>query len=90
MTDKKLIYLDNNATTAVAPEVFEAMRPYFCEQYGNPGSIHAFGGSIMSKIEHARAQVSALIGATRKDRHDKFTEVIFTSCGTESDNAAIK
>lgn len=89
MTDKKLIYLDNNATTAVAPEVFEAMRPYFCEQYGNPGSIHAFGGSVMSKIEHAREQVSALIGADRKDRHGKFTEVIFTSCGTESDNTAI-
>jgi cysteine desulfurase len=89
MTDKKLIYLDNNATTAVAPEVFEAIRPYFCEQYGNPGSIHAFGGSIMSKIENAREQVSALIGADKKDRHGKFTEVIFTSCGTESDNTAI-
>ena len=89
MNNKKLIYLDNNATTAVAEEVFEAMRPYFCEQYGNPGSIHTFGGSVMVKIEEARAQVANLIGATRKDRHDKFTEVIFTSCGTESDNAAI-
>ena len=90
MTDKKLIYLDNNATTAVAPEVFEAMRPYFCEHYGNPSSIHTFGGSVMAKIEEARERVSALIGADRKDRHGKFTEVIFTSCGTESDNTAIK
>ncbi len=89
MSNKKLIYLDNNATTAVAPEVFETMRPYFCEQYGNPASIHAFGGSIMSKIENARAQVASLIGATKKDRHGKFTEVIFTGCGTESDNTAI-
>ena len=71
MKEKKLIYLDNNATTCVAPEVFKAMKPYFCEQYGNPGSIHAFGGTIMSKIEEARAQVAKLIGATRKDRYGK-------------------
>ncbi|MFA6714048.1 MAG: cysteine desulfurase NifS [Victivallales bacterium] len=89
MSSKKLIYLDNNATTAVAPEVFEAMRPYLCERYGNPGSIHTFGGSVMAKIEEAREQVAALIGASRKDRHGKFTEIIFTSCGSESDNTAV-
>jgi cysteine desulfurase len=89
MSEKKLIYLDNNATTAVAPEVYEAMRPFFCERYGNPGSIHTFGGSVMSAIEKARTQVAELIGADRTDRHGKHTEVIFTSCGTESDNTAV-
>ncbi|MDD5698320.1 MAG: cysteine desulfurase NifS [Victivallaceae bacterium] len=89
MDDKKLIYLDNNATTAVAPEVFETMRPYFCERYGNPSSIHTFGGSVTADIENARAAVARLLGADWKDRHGKFTEIIFTGCGTESDNAAI-
>lgn len=89
MSSERLIYLDNNATTAVAPEVFAAMRPYLCEKYGNPSSIHTFGGAVMAKIEEARGQLAALIGATRRDRHDKFTEIIFTSCGTESDNTAV-
>ena len=87
--ENKVIYLDNNATTAVAPEVFEAMRPFFCENYGNPSSIHTFGGKVMAEVEKARTNLAKLLGATAVDRHGKFTEVIFTSCGTESDNTAI-
>ncbi len=87
--DNRLIYLDNNATTAVAPEVSEAMKPYFCERYGNPSSIHRFGGSVAADIENARRQVAALLGATYRDKDNCATEIIFTSCGTESDNAAI-
>ncbi len=78
----KPIYVDNNATTRVAPEVFEAIKPYFCEEYGNPSSMHSVGGRIGPKIREARAQVAALIGAQPD-------EIIFTSCGTESDNTAI-
>ncbi|MDP2606759.1 MAG: cysteine desulfurase NifS [Deltaproteobacteria bacterium] len=78
------IYFDNNATTRVAPEVFEAMRPYLTELYGNPSSIHRFGSQVGRKIAEARAQVAALIGAADP------VEVIFTSCGTEGDNAAIR
>ncbi len=78
----KPIYLDNNATTAVAPEVREAMMPYLDELYGNPSSMHTFGGQIFRQIEEARAGVAALIGAEAE-------EIIFTSCGTESDNTAI-
>jgi len=78
------IYFDNNATTQVAPEVFEAMRPYLTELYGNPSSIHRFGSQVGRKIAEARAQVAALIGAADP------VEVIFTSCGTEGDNAAIR
>ena len=58
-----IIYLDNNATTCVAPEVFEAMTPYLTEFYGNPSSIHRFGGQLAAKVEEARAQLGALIGA---------------------------
>ncbi len=83
------IYLDNNATTAVAPEVFEAMKPYFCEKYGNPSSIHRFGGSVAADVENARREVAGLLGATYRDKDNCATEIIFTSCGTESDNAAI-
>jgi cysteine desulfurase len=79
----KTVYLDNNATTQVAPEVLEAMLPYFQEQYGNPSSMHSFGGQVARKISDAREQVATLIGATPD-------EIIFTSCGTESDNAAIR
>ncbi len=79
----KLVYADNNATTAVAPEVYEAMLPYFCNEYGNPSSMHAFGGKIKKYINKAREQVAALIKANEP------TEIIFTSCGSESDNAAI-
>ena len=59
MNKNKVIYLDNNATTAVDPEVFEAMRPFFCERYGNPSSIHRFGGSVAAEIEEARRRVAA-------------------------------
>lgn len=76
------IYLDNNATTAVAPEVFEEMRPYLQEFYGNPSSMHTFGGHLYRRIEEAREKVAALIGAATE-------EIIFTSCGTESDNTAL-
>ena len=78
-----IIYLDNNATTCVAPEVFEAMTPYLTEFYGNPSSIHRFGGHLAAKVEEARAQLGALIGAQN-------SEIIFTSCGTESDTTAIR
>ncbi|MBO5667749.1 MAG: cysteine desulfurase NifS [Lentisphaeria bacterium] len=89
LMDKQVIYLDNNATTAVAPEVFTAMQPYFCERYGNPSSIHRFGGSVAADIEKARCQVAELLGAGFRDKEGHATEIIFTSCGTESDNAAI-
>jgi len=79
----KVIYLDNNATTAVAPEVREAMEPFLTELYGNPSSIHTFGGQVAHPIEEAREQVADLLGA-----HP--TEIIFTSCGTESDSTAIR
>ncbi|MBI3591996.1 MAG: cysteine desulfurase NifS [Nitrospirae bacterium] len=78
----KPVYLDNNATTAVAPEVLDEMLPYLKEFYGNPSSMHTFGGQLGSKIREARAKVAALIGAEPG-------EIIFTSCGTESDNTAI-
>jgi cysteine desulfurase len=78
----KTVYMDNNATTQVAPEVIEAMLPYFKEYYGNPSSMHSFGGQIGRKIMDARAQVAALVGASPE-------EIIFTSCGTESDSTAL-
>lgn len=78
-----IIYLDNNATTEVAKEVLEAMLPYFRDLYGNPSSMHTFGGQVAQKIREAREQVAALIGTLPE-------EIIFTSCGTESDNAAIR
>jgi len=77
-----VVYLDNNATTRVAPEVLDAMMPYLTEFYGNPSSMHTFGGQVHRKIEEARAQVAGLINAEP-------SEIIFTSCGTESDNTAI-
>jgi len=83
MGEKKLVYVDNNATTRVDDEVIEAMRPYFTELYGNPSSIHNFGGQVAGKIASARAQVAELLGA-------QDTEIVFTSGGTESDNFAIK
>jgi len=79
----KTVYLDNNATTAVAPEVLEAMLPYFSELYGNPSSMHTFGGQVGQKVRLAREQVAALLGAATE-------EILFTSCGSESDNAAIR
>ncbi len=79
----KTIYLDNNATTRVAPEVLEVMLPYFHELYGNPSSMHSFGGQVGRDLSVAREQVAALLGASPD-------EIIFTSCGSESDNAAIR
>jgi len=58
-----VIYLDNNATTAIAPEVLDEMSPYLRDLYGNPSSMHTFGGQVRRKIEEARARVAALIGA---------------------------
>src|SRR5262245_35313029 len=78
------VYFDNNATTRVLPEVLDAKLPFYTERYGNPSSIHRFGSSVGEKITQAREQVTALIGAADP------VEVIFTSCGTESDNAAIR
>ena len=78
----KTVYVDNNATTKVAPEVLEAMLPYFSELYGNPSSMHFFGGQVEKKMSEAREQVADFLGAEP-------SEIVFTSCGTESDNAAI-
>ena len=80
---KKVVYLDNNATTQCAPEVVEAMLPYFSEKYGNASSIHSFGGENRHVIDAARRQVAQLIQAQYDD------EIIFTSCASESDNTAI-
>ena len=79
----KTVYLDNNATTAIAPEVREAMLPFFGERYGNPSSMHAFGGQIAKDLDRAREEVAAFLNADPD-------EVIFTSCATESDNSAIR
>jgi len=79
----KEIYLDNNATTKVDEAVFEEMRPYFCELYGNPSSMHFFGGQVQGKVIEARNRVASLLGASPE-------EIIFTACGTESDNTAIR
>jgi cysteine desulfurase len=76
------IYLDNNATTAVLPEVFEAMRPYFGEHFGNASSIHHHGQETRAAVEDARESVAKLLGCTA-------SEIVFTSGGTESDNLAV-
>lgn len=81
-TPGKEIYMDNNATTKVAPEVVEAMIPYLTDYYGNPSSMHNFGGQVAEGIKKARQQVADLLGAEPE-------EIIFTSCGTESDSAAV-
>jgi len=82
MSDPALIYLDNNATTKTDPAVLAAMMPYLTEEYGNPSSAYRFGKKCADAVERARAQVAALLGCEPK-------EIIFTSCGTESNNAAI-
>jgi len=79
-----VIYFDNNATTRLAPEALAAMQPYLTELYGNPSSIHGFGSQVAQKIQEAREQVAALLGAADP------IEIVFTSCGTEGDNAAIR
>ncbi len=78
----KVIYMDNNATTRIAPEVVEAMMPFLTESYGNPSSMHTFGGQVGQAIKTARAKVAGLLGAEPG-------EITFTSCGTESDSTAI-
>ena len=78
----RTVYLDNNATTRVADEVREEMLPYLSELYGNASSMHHFGGQVAGKLDEARQRTAALIGAAP-------SEIIFTGCGTESDNAAI-
>jgi cysteine desulfurase len=79
----RTVYFDNNATTKVADEVLEEIKPYFCGLYGNPSSMHTFGGQVGIKIRDAREKVAALLGCDP-------SEIIFTGCGTESDNTAIK
>lgn len=79
----KTIYTDNNATTKVAPEVVEAMTPYYTKLWGNPSSMHTFGGGLSKPIEGAREKMASLINARRA------SEIVVTSGGTESDNAAI-
>lgn len=81
---EKIVYLDNNATTKVDEKVVEKMLPYFCEEYGNPSSTYTFGGDVQYKIIEARETLKDFIGANRVN------EIIFTSCGTESANTAIK
>ncbi len=82
MTGSNTIYFDNNATTSVAPEVLDAMTPFLTELYGNPSSMHAFGGQVANNLQAAREKIAAFINADP-------SEIIFTSCGTESDNMAI-
>ncbi len=77
------IYMDNAATTRVTEPVFEAMKPYLCEIYGNPSSVHAFGREALTALDRARAQVAGALGASP-------AEIYFTGCGTESDNWAIR
>src|ERR1700693_1448921 len=76
------VYLDNNATTPLLPEVFEAMRPYFAEHFGNASSIHHHGQETRAAVERARESVAALLGC-------RSSEIVFTSGGTEGDNLAL-
>ncbi|MCP4604077.1 MAG: cysteine desulfurase NifS [Proteobacteria bacterium] len=80
----RVIYADNNATTQIDPEVFEVIRPYLTERYGNPSSVHRFGGDLNRDLNLAREQLAEALGAEHP------TEIVFTSCGTESDNTAIR
>ena len=82
MGDETIYYFDNNATTRVAPEVVEAMLPYLTEQWGNPSSAYSFGNRMSESVAEAREKVAALINADPR-------EIIFTSCGTEGNNAAL-
>src|ERR1043165_8654732 len=78
-----MIYFDNNATTQVEPEVFDAMVPYLGSSFGNPSSAHSAGREASKAVTRARESVANLLGARNSD------EIVFTSCGTESDNWAI-
>lgn len=82
--ENRVVYLDNNATTMVDPLVFEEMKPYFCDLYGNPSSMHEFGGKVIKAVNKAREQVKDFLGA--KDAK----EIIFTASGSEGDNMAIR
>jgi cysteine desulfurase len=82
MSQQTIYYFDNNATTRVAPEVVDAMIPFLREQWGNPSSTYDFGRQVGGHVDKARARVAALINAEPR-------EIVFTSCGTESDNSAI-
>ena len=77
-----VIYLDNNATTRIDPDVLEAMLPYLSDFYGNPSSMHSFGGQVGAAVQNARVQVAELLGA-------EDTEIVFNSCGSEGNNTAI-
>ena len=77
-----IVYLDNNGTTPLLPEVLEAMMPYFREEFGNPSSIHACGRRALAALKHARTSVASMLGS-------RATEIIFTSGGTEGDNLAL-
>ena len=79
----QLIYLDNAATTAVRPEVFEKMKPFFIENYSNPSAVYSFAGDTKEAVEKAREQIAAVLGAKAK-------EIYFTAGGSESDNWARK
>ena len=79
----ELIYLDNAATTAVKPEVFEAMKPYFMENYSNPSSVYSFAGKAKKAVEDAREQIASVLNA-------KSSEIYFTGGGSEADNWALK
>lgn len=81
--DKRIIYLDHAATTGVRPEVFEAMKPYFTEKYGNPSSIYSIGRENKKDIDEARKTVADCLGADKR-------EIFFTGSGSEADNWAIK
>ncbi len=81
---EKVIYLDNNATTRVCDEAINQMLPFFGEKYGNPSSMHNFGGDVGAYVKKAREQVAGLVGASDPQ------EIIFTSCGTESSNMALR
>ncbi len=82
MSQQKIYYFDNNATTRVAPEVLDAMLPFLRDHYGNPSSIYKFGSQTGREVEEARAKVAALLNADPR-------EIVFTSCGSESNNAAL-
>lgn len=82
MSERRLYYFDNNATTRVAPEVVTAMMPFFTERWGNASSAYTFGNQVVKDLDVAREQVAALIGADAR-------EIVFTSCGTEANNTAL-
>src|SRR5262245_50900080 len=82
MNESPIHYFDNNATTRVAPEVVEAMMPFLTEQWANASSAYQFGQQVRAPLDEARAKVAALLNADPK-------EIVFTSCGTESNNSAI-